>query len=101
MRPLIHVTSAVLTAVVAVTLVPGLGQAQDKSQQVPLPPGGFKPPPMPAVKAYKAVAVTPPTPYDDPSFTAFRKQLAIFSASFAANPLISLKTAKQSETKRS
>ena len=76
MRPLFNVTSAVLAAVLAVTLAPRLGEAQGQSQQVPLPPGGFKPPPMPAVKPYKAVAVTPPAPYDDAAFAAFRKQLA-------------------------
>src|SRR5208282_1998159 len=68
-------TTLFLTAVVTVTLVPEIGCAQGQSQQVPLPPGGFKPPPMAPVKPYQAVAVTPPRHYDDPSFVAFREQL--------------------------
>ena len=40
-----------------------------------MPPGGFKPPPAAPVKPYKPIAITPPAPYDDQSFVAFRKQL--------------------------
>ncbi|HEX4409592.1 MAG TPA: hypothetical protein VH206_12545 [Xanthobacteraceae bacterium] len=43
-----------------------------------LPP--LKPPPPAPVKPYKPVAVTPPTPFSDPGFVAFRKQLADASA---------------------
>lgn len=43
--------------------------------QVPLPPGGFKPPPAAPIKPYKPVAVTPPASLSDPGFIAFRKQL--------------------------
>ena len=65
-----------LATATAVTVVPQFAQAQDKSQQqVPLPQGGFKPPPAAPVKPYKPVAVSPPGPYSDPSFAAFRKQL--------------------------
>ena len=42
------------------------GQAQQQQQAPPQPA-----PPKP----YKAIAVTPPQPYDDPSFVSFRKQL--------------------------
>jgi hypothetical protein len=60
----------------AVTVAPQFAEAQGQSQQqVPLPQGGFKPPPAAPVKPYKPLAVTPPGPYSDPSFAAFRKQL--------------------------
>ena len=75
MRHLLNAPSLMLTAVLAV-LASDLCQAQGQGQQIPMPPGGFKPPPMAPVKPYKPVAVTPPGPYDDPSFAAFRKQLA-------------------------
>jgi hypothetical protein len=54
------------------------GQAQQgPSQQggVPLPAGGFKPPPAPPVKPYQAVSLTLPKEYNDQGFVAFRKQL--------------------------
>ena len=76
MRQLLIATTLMLTALATATLVPEFGLAQGQSEQVPLPPGGFKPPPMPPVKPYQAVAVTPPGRYDEPSFVAFRKQLA-------------------------
>jgi hypothetical protein len=75
MRHLFAASTLILAAVIAVTLVPELGRAQGQSGQVPLPPGGFKPPPVAPVKPYKPVAVTPPAAYTDPSFVAFRKQL--------------------------
>lgn len=51
--------------------------AQDQSAQI-LP---LKPPPPPPIKPYKAVAVKPPQPYNDPSFADFRKELANIAAS--------------------
>ena len=45
-----------------------------------LPGGGLKPPPPPPIKPYQSVAVTPPAPYNDASFVAFRKQLADIAA---------------------
>jgi hypothetical protein len=75
MQHLLKATTLVLAATLAAALIPEIGQAQGQSQ-VPLPPGGFKPPPVAPVKPYKPVAVTPPSPYDDPRFVAFRKQLA-------------------------
>jgi hypothetical protein len=76
MRQPLNAAIAILAAVTAMMVVPELGCAQGQSQQVPLPPGGFKPPPVAPVKPYKALAVTPPSPYDDPSFADFRKHLA-------------------------
>ncbi len=76
MRQALIATTLILAAVMTVTLVPELVRAQGQSEQVPLPPGGFRPPPMAPIKPYKPVAVTPPRAYDDPSFIAFRKQLA-------------------------
>jgi hypothetical protein len=61
----------------AVTLAPDGGFAQ--GGQLPQPPQGFQPPPAPPpapVKPYKPVAVTPAAAYSDPSFAAFRKNLA-------------------------
>lgn len=73
-RPLIATALVLATTVM---LVPETGLTQGKSQQqVPLPPGGFKPPPMAPIKPYPAVAVTLPVPNTDPSFAAFRTQLA-------------------------
>jgi len=60
--------------ITAVALAPQSGRAQNPSQ-VPMPPGGFKPPPAAPVKPYKPLAVTPPAPNNDPSFVAFRNQL--------------------------
>ncbi len=72
-RPLI---AAALLLTAAVMLVPETGFTQSKSEpQIPLPPGGFKPPPMPAIKPYPAVAVGLPVPNTDASFAAFRTQL--------------------------
>jgi hypothetical protein len=66
----------ILATATAVSLVPQFAAAQGQSQQqVPLPQGGFKPPPAAPVKPYKPIAVTQPGPYTDPSFAAFRKQL--------------------------
>jgi hypothetical protein len=48
--------------------------------QLPLPPGGFRPPPATPIKPYPPVAVTPPAPLKDPAFVAFRKQLADIAA---------------------
>jgi hypothetical protein len=60
-----------LAALAAVTLAPVRGIAQG----LPSPPSGFRPPPPAPVKPYKPVAATPPVPYGDPGYQAFRKQL--------------------------
>jgi hypothetical protein len=57
-----------ILAVTAVTLAPEIAGAQGQSQQAP--------PKAAPVKPYKPLAVTPPGPYGDQSFAAFRKQLA-------------------------
>ena len=57
----------ILATVTAVTLVPEFARAQGKSEQAP--------PKAAPVKPYKPLAVTPPGPYTDPGFAAFRKQL--------------------------
>ena len=74
MRRLLNATTVILAAVAVGTLMPDLGHAQNP-QHVPMPPGGFKPPPAAPVKPYKPIAITPPAPYADQSFVAFRKQL--------------------------
>jgi len=61
---------ATILVLAAVMLSPKLGQ----TQQPQLP--ALKPLPMAPIKPYKPVAVTPPGPYNDASFIAFRKQLA-------------------------
>jgi hypothetical protein len=55
----------------AVALIAGIAQAQ----QLPSPPNGFRPPPQAPIKSYKPVSATPPTPYSDPAFQAFRQKL--------------------------
>src|SRR5262249_32095436 len=62
---------AVLAFAAAVAALAQPGSAQQGQLQLP----GFKPPPPAPIKPYQAVAVTPPTALDDPSFTAFRNQL--------------------------
>ncbi len=70
--------AAVLLAVLlAVSVAPGLAVAQAPGGAI-VP--GFRPPPPAPVKPYKVIAVTPPAPYADPSFEAFRKQLADIAA---------------------
>jgi hypothetical protein len=76
MRHVFIAATLTLAVVMAMSFCPELGQAQGQSEPIPLPPGGFKPPPMAAIKPYQPVAVTPPAPYSDPAFVAFRKQLA-------------------------
>jgi len=61
-------------AFAAVSISPGSVLAQQG--QLPMPPGGFKPPPPAPIKPYQPVAVTPSKPFTDPSFIAFRKQVA-------------------------
>jgi len=74
-RPFIA-PALVFAAVTMVTLAPDSGSAQG---QLPQPPIGFKPPPPPPpapVKPYNPVPVTLAGPFSDPSFAAFRKNLA-------------------------
>ena len=72
-RPLIA-AFIIASATMALATDPGLAQ-QGQQPQLPLPPGGFKPPPPAPVKPYQPVAVTPPAPLNDPSFVAFRQEL--------------------------
>jgi len=72
-RPFIA-SALTLAALTMVALAPDLGLAQ--GQPLPTPPQGFKPPPAAPVKPYTRVAMTPPGPFNDPSFEAFRKNLA-------------------------
>ncbi|HEY1749572.1 MAG TPA: hypothetical protein VGG11_22785 [Xanthobacteraceae bacterium] len=67
-------TTFIVAVIAAVAFAPEIGHAQNPSK-VPMPPGGFKPPPSAPVKPYKPLAVTPPAPNNDPSFAAFHKQL--------------------------
>jgi hypothetical protein len=71
-------STLILAALAAVALVPERGVAQ--GQQLPTPPNGFRPPPPPPIKPYKPVAATPPVPYGDQSYQAFRKQLSAVAA---------------------
>jgi hypothetical protein len=64
-----------LAAVLTVGLACEPGLAQGQSEKLPLPPGGFRPPPAAPVKPYKPVAITLAAPFADASFAAFRKQL--------------------------
>ena len=71
-RPLV---AAALSLAGLILLAPALAPVVAQ-QGLNLPGGGLKPPPPPPIKPYQPVAVTPPTPYNDPSFITFRKQLA-------------------------
>lgn len=76
MRRYFMVPALLFAAAAFVAMAPANGLAQG---QLPQPPQGFRPPPPPPpapVKPYKPVAVTPAEPYNDPSFAAFRKDLA-------------------------
>jgi hypothetical protein len=85
--------SLILSVLVAIAMPSAQAQAPRPGQLAPgpggTPPRGPAPPPQaqqpprgqtpqqPAPpKPYKPLAVTPPQPYNDPSFEAFRKQLA-------------------------
>jgi hypothetical protein len=72
MRHLLIAKTLRLAALIlaAAMLAPAVGQAQ----QPQLP--NLRPPPPAPIKPYQAIAVTPPAPFSDPSFVAFRKQLA-------------------------
>ena len=72
-RPLIAVFM-IAAATMALAADPALAQ-QGQQPQLPLPPGGFKPPPPAPAKPYQLVAATPPAPLNDPSFVTFRNQL--------------------------
>ncbi len=72
-RPLIAATLGFAT----IMLLPVSGFAQ---QGLPMPPGGFKPPPAAPIKPYQTVAVTPPAPLNDPGFVALRKQIGDIAA---------------------
>jgi hypothetical protein len=70
------ITVLLLAAVSAVALAPAGTLAQG---DLPQPPVGFKPPPPPPpppIKPYNPVAITPAGPFNDPTFVAFRKQMA-------------------------
>ena len=97
LRPL-GLYSFALAAVLAVAVAapPALAQAPRPGQLPPGPgPGGPRGPAQPAApppgqpgqpgqiappRPYKEIAVTPPAPTNDPSFGAFRKQLADIAA---------------------
>ena len=67
-------TTFAFAVIGSLALAPNVSFAQNPSQ-VPMPPGGFKPPPAAPVKPYKPLAVSPPAANNDPSFAAFHKQL--------------------------
>ena len=67
-------------ATAAVVAVCAQNPLSAQQGQLPLPPGGFKPPPPAQVKPYQAVPVAPPPASNDPSFSAFRKQLGDIAA---------------------
>src|SRR6516225_764431 len=67
-------------ATAAVVAVCAQNPLSAQQGQLPLPPGGFRPPPPAQVKPYQAVPVTPPPALNDPSFSAFRRQLGDIAA---------------------
>jgi hypothetical protein len=69
-------TFAIAALAAAAMLAPERGLAQQGQPQL-LP---LKPPPAAPIKPFAVVAATPPGPYGDPSFQAFRAQLAEVAA---------------------
>jgi hypothetical protein len=76
MRRRLIAAFAITAAITAFSGAPGSAQ----QGQLPLPPGGFKPPPPAPIKPYQAVPATPPAALNDPSFAAFRNQLGEVAA---------------------
>jgi hypothetical protein len=74
MRRSVIAAAATAIALTLAAALPEFGWAQ--SPALPSPPNGFKPPPPAPVKPYAAVAVAPPSALNDPSFVAFRLNLA-------------------------
>lgn len=71
-----RISPALIFAALALAALPGLALAQG---DLPQPPQGFKPPPPPPpapVKPYTPVPLTLAGPFNDPSFAAYRKNLA-------------------------
>lgn len=69
---------SVIASIVAVSTFAAAPLALAQGQQQQMLP--LKPPPPAPIKPYTAVAATPPKPYGDPSFEAFRKQLGDIAA---------------------
>lgn len=74
-RAMIVPLAVAVLATVGLAAEPTYAQ-ETPSQQVPMPPSGFKPLPPAPVKSYNTVAITPPESFNDPSFVDFRKNLA-------------------------
>lgn len=75
MRRRLIASALICVAATGMALAPTLSAAQE----LPQPPVGFKPPPPPPpapIKPYNPVSVTPPGSFNDPSFAAFRSNLA-------------------------
>jgi hypothetical protein len=73
-HPPLAAAVTVAAALAAVTLFAGSALAQQG--QLPMPPGGYHPPPPAPIKSYQPVAVIAPKPFTDPGFIALRKELA-------------------------
>ncbi len=69
---------SVIASIVALSTFTAIPFALAQGQQQQILP--LKPPPAAPVKPYAVVAATPPKPLADPSFEAFRKQLADIAA---------------------
>jgi hypothetical protein len=80
MRRLIACLPAIAVLTLAAAAMVSASGALAQQGQLPLPPGGFHPPPMPPVKPYQMVAIKPPAPFSDAGFVAFRKQLGDIAA---------------------
>src|SRR5271170_1765056 len=69
-----HLLIVAVVAFAAVSISGSLSLAQQG--QLPMPPGGYHPPPAAPIKSYQPVAVIAPKPFTDPGFIALRKELA-------------------------
>src|SRR5262249_41817885 len=69
-----------LAALATASALAAFAQQHGLEQQGQLQLPGLKRPPPAPIKPYQAVAVTPPSALNDPSFTAFRNQLGEVAA---------------------
>ena len=81
-------------AAALLTILPAAAQAPRPNQPPPQAPAPQAAPAPAPIKPYKAVPVTMPTPVNDPSYDAFRKQLADVAQRKDGNALAKLVVTK-------
>jgi len=99
MRSIHFARSSLLIAAAVLVALPAIAQQPPRPGQAPAPAQGqaqgqAQPPAQAPIKPYKVLAVTMPQPVNDPSFAAFRKQLADAAAKKDRNALAKLVVAQ-------